>query len=214
VPVTPPDGAKVLMQFENGTPLLLEQSLGRGRVLTFASPLSREWNDLAIHPLFVRFVAESARYLAGVQAGAATATAGEAVDADPTGRGGGQVFDPAGRRALVLQGSPDALRLVPDQPGFYEVRGGGRSHYIAVNPDPRESMPARLDADTIGRWKALQSVAGPPSGGAPGEVAGPAPVPGRLVPVWFWLLLAAALLAIVESLVANGHLHVLRERHG
>lgn len=206
VPVVAPEGATVLVRFENGTPLLLEQSPGRGRVLSFASPLSRDWNDLAIHPLFVRFVAESVRYLAGVQPGAAMATVGEAMDADPGGRGGGQVFDPDGRRALVLQGSTGGQRLVPERPGFYEVRGGGRSRYIAVNPDARESQLQRMDADTLARWQALASA-------APQQVnAATSPVPARLVPVWFWLLLAAALLAVLESLVANDHLHVLRER--
>jgi hypothetical protein len=32
------------------------------------------------------------------------------------------------------------------------------------------------------------------------------------VPVWFWLLLLAAVLAFIEPLVANGHLTVKREQ--
>ena len=205
VPLVAPEGATVLMKFQNGSPLLLEQPIGRGRVLTLTSPLAREWNDLAIHPLFVRFVAESAVYLAGARAEAATALVGSAVDADLSGRGG-QVFDPAGRRALVLEGTAGSPRLIPDQPGFYEVRGGGRSDYIAVNADPRESRLERLDAAAVERWEALRSSAVPTS-----TVEAPEQ-PSRLIPVWFWLLLGAALLAFLEPVVANYHLHVLRER--
>jgi hypothetical protein len=35
-----------------------------------------------------------------------------------------------------------------------------------------------------------------------------------LLPVWFWMLLAAALLAFAEPLVANYHLKVQREKRG
>ncbi len=50
VATTPPEGARVLMRFTNDTPLMWEQPLGSGRLLVFASPLDRQWNDLAIHP--------------------------------------------------------------------------------------------------------------------------------------------------------------------
>jgi hypothetical protein len=133
------------------------------------------------------------------------------VDADPSGRGGGQVFDPAGQRALVLQGTAGSLRLVPTQPGFYEVRGGGRSDYIAVNPDPRESRLEPLDAAAVERWLALRAQATPAGDVAAGAAAAPADA-GRVIPVWFWLLLGAALLAFFEPLMANYHLSVLRER--
>jgi hypothetical protein len=38
--------------------------------------------------------------------------------------------------------------------------------------------------------------------------------PAPLLPVWLWMLFAAALLAFVEPLVANYHLGVRRERRG
>ena len=220
VPVQAPRDATVLMRFENGTPLLLEQQMQTGKLLTFASPLDRAWNDLAIHPLFVQFVAEATAYLAGARTEAATATVGVALESDLARRGGGQVFDPAGKRTVMLDGTtPDGKargpRLVPELPGYYEVRGGGRSDFIAVNVDPRESALTRLDEAARARWLALKS--GPTPSVDP-QAAG-SEIPGkqvqgartRLIPVWFWLLLAACLLAFVEPLVANYHLHVLRE---
>ena len=116
----------------------------------FASPLDREWNDLAIHPLFVRFVAEATAWLAGARFDAASATVGLALDASSLRRGGAQVFDPRGERTAMLGGAAEELRWVPDLPGFYELRGGGRSDYVAVNPDPRESRLAPLDQGGAG----------------------------------------------------------------
>ncbi len=220
VPVVAPEGARTLIEFENGSPLLVEQRVERGKLLLLASPLSREWNDLAIHPLFVRFIAESAVYLAGARSEAATALIGSAIDTDLAGRGGGQVFDPQGKRATML-GSGEATRLVPDQPGFYEVRGGGRSDFIAVNTDPRESALAGLAPESVERWRALAGAATSASatvgaGSAGSTPAGPTPAaaagPTQTIPIWFWLLLAAAVLAFLEPLVANLHLNIQRER--
>jgi hypothetical protein len=206
VAVVAPDEARVLMRFENGTPLMLEQSVGQGRLLLFASPLDRQWNDLAIHPLFVRFVAEATAWLAGTRTDAATATVGTALDASLLRRGGGQVFDPAGRRASLLGGA-STLQWVPEMPGFYEVRGGGRSDFIAVNVDARESNLARWDDASRARWLALQPPAQP---SAPAVAT--ASATEQLIPVWFWLLLAATVLAFLEPVVANVHLNVRRER--
>jgi hypothetical protein len=60
-----PEGWSVIARFSNGTPALLERSLGEGRVLLFASDLDRQWNDFPLHPSFVPFAIETARYTAG-----------------------------------------------------------------------------------------------------------------------------------------------------
>ena len=106
----------------------------------------------------------------------------------------------------MLGGGEDSLRWIPELAGIYEVRGGGRSDFIAVNTDARESMLAPLDEAARERWLALQR----PAGAEAGPV-GSASATERLVPIWFWLLLAAAALAFVEPLVANYHLGVRRE---
>jgi hypothetical protein len=186
---------------------MLEQARGSGRMLVFASPLDRQWNDLAIHPLFVRFVAEATAWLAGARFDAASASVGLPIDASSLRRGGGQVFDPRGERTSMLGGDQQGLRWVPELAGFYEVRGGGRSDFIAVNTDPRESLLVPLDAQARERWLALQRTLAEAS--ATG--ASTASATERLVPIWFWFLLAAVALAFVEPLVANYHLSVRRE---
>ena len=92
--------------------------------------------------------------------------------------------------------------------GFYELRGGGRSDYIAVNVDPRESRLARWDEDARQRWLALQDLERTAANAGPGVSA-----PGeRVFPLWFWLLFGAAVLAFMEPLLANYYLNVRRER--
>jgi hypothetical protein len=206
VPVEAPEGSQVLMRFENGTPLMIEQPLGQGKLLVFASPLDRQWNDLAIHPLFVRFVAEATAYLSNTRADAAGATVGTAMNADALREGGGQVFDPQGRRATML--GKGSAQWVPDMAGFYELRGGGRSDYIAVNVDPRESRLARWDAEARQRWLDLQNL----ERTAANAGSGVSPTGERVFPLWFWLLFGAAVLAFMEPLLANYYLNVRRER--
>jgi hypothetical protein len=206
VPVEAPEGSRVLMRFENGTPLMIEQSMGQGKLLVFASPLDRQWNDLAIHPLFVRFVAEATAYLSNTRADAAGATVGTAMNADALREGGGQVFDPQGKRATMLGKS--SAQWVPDMAGFYELRGGGRSDYIAVNVDPRESRLGRWDEEARQRWLDLQN----PERTAANAGSGVSPTGERVFPLWFWLLLGAAVLAFMEPLLANYYLNVRRER--
>jgi len=207
VPVTPREGEQVLLRLDDGSPLLLEQRLGNGRVLTLASALDRSWNDLAIHPQFLRFVAEATAWLSGSRAEGVTATVGQVVTVSLGGRAGAQVFAPDGRRALMLEGTAGELRLAPDQPGYYELRGGGRSEWIAVNTEPRESLLARLPPERLAQWRALRAQPVPPTD----AVAAPAS-PGSWLPLWFWCLLAAAALAFIEPLVANYHLAVRREQ--
>ena len=50
--------------FSSGTPALLEQVIGNGRVLLFASDVDRRWNDFPLHGTFVPFVQEALHYVA------------------------------------------------------------------------------------------------------------------------------------------------------
>jgi len=203
---------RVLLRLASGQPLLVERTIDSGRVLLLTSPLDRDWNDLALHPLFVRFLGDATTWLAGIRVDAANAVVGGLLTASLGDRAGAQVFDPQGRRALTLDESAGNLRFSPDQAGFYEVRGGGRSDFIAVNVDARESDLARLPPEAIERWRALATLASAATPAPEAAAAGAEPVP--LLPVWFWLLIAAALLAFAEPLVANYHLGVQREKRG
>ena len=209
VAVEPQDGDAALIRFEDGRPLLIERHVGAGRLLVLTSPLDREWNDLAIHPLFVRFIGEAARYLTSAAA-APNALVGSVLPLGVNASNGAQVFDPRGRRATALGDTTERPRILADQVGFYEVRGGGRSDWIAVNADPRESDLSPLSADSVSQWTRMQKPM-VPAATAPTQTAQAAAGDGaNQKSIWPWLLLIAVTLAFIEPLVANSHLHVRR----
>jgi hypothetical protein len=54
---------RVVARFTDGAPALAERPAGAGKVLLFASDVDRRWNDFPLHPAFVPFTQEVARYL-------------------------------------------------------------------------------------------------------------------------------------------------------
>lgn len=199
------DADKVLITHDDGSPLLIERALGAGRMLVLTEPVDRAWNDLAIHPLFVQFIASAARYLIGPDASAASATVGSTVMTGLTAAGGGQIFDPQGKRVLGL-GEAGAERLVPDQVGFYEVRSNDGVRWLAVNVDARESDLTPLRAAFLQRWQT--TLVRRPAATAPAAAAQTDAAPRALGPGLMWF---AALLLLAELLLANRYLAVRRE---
>jgi hypothetical protein len=66
--VTTSGGARVLARFTNGLSALVEQPVGKGRLMIFASDVSNQWNDFPRQPTFVPFVLETLTYLTGGRA--------------------------------------------------------------------------------------------------------------------------------------------------
>ena len=201
---------KALITYENGTPLLIERTIGPGHMLVLTAPVEREWNDLAIHPLFVRFIAEAARYLVRGDASAASTTVGSVVLTGLTATGGGQIFDPRGERVLGLAQTAAADRLIPDQTGFYEIRGNDGVRWIAVNVDARESDLTPLPASFVQRWRAMQvrQAAATNVAAVVAATSSADEKPRSLGPAVLWL---AALLLLAELLLANRYLAIRRE---
>lgn len=196
---------EVLISLDDGAPLLIERSLGDGRVLLFTSSLDRQWNDLAVQPVFVPLVAGLANHLLGGAGFTSEAELGSTLALRAMGMQGGQIFDPAGDPALGLGGGTDDVLL--DQIGFYELVGGGRTELVAVNFDTRESDLAPMGTDTIERWQGLGRGIEQAALDA-GAAAGPgAEVP---VPLGPWLLALLVVVFVVESWVGNWHLRVRR----
>ena len=200
-PVVPAPEDTVLVALETGAPLLLERSVGAGRVLVYASSLGRDWNDLPLQPVFVPLVAGIADHLLGGAGFSSEAALGSTLAVRAMGMQGGQIFDPSGGRALGLGGTDDVLL---DQTGFYEIAGGGRTELVAVNFDSRESDLTAADSATVERWQGLgQQVTG---AAVAGSVA-PEPV---LTPIGRWLLLLLLVAVVMETWIGNWHLRVRR----
>ena len=181
-----------------GMPVLMEQRLGAGRMVTLLTALDREWSTLVLHPAFVGFVANAVDYLAG-----GFARAGHAGEPLPVTSGSVQLFDAQGVRVLALGdttgGSGHVLRVA--EPGLYTVRTPGRETLLAVNVDPRESDLAPMPAELLLRWRtAAQRVAGPAVAGPVAQAATGEPTGTPLGPMLLALGLA---LLLVESAAAN-----------
>jgi len=199
------DADRVMLSLVDGTPLLVERTLGSGRVLLFTSSLDREWNDLPVQPSFVPLMAGIANYLLGGAGFTSEADLGSTLAPRALGFTGAQVFDPRGEAALGLGAGGDDVLL--DQVGFYEVVGGGTTELVAVNFDPRESDLSRVDPATLERWQGLGVRPGERVAAPVAQAGGEERVPMSLGP---WLVMALLALVVMESLVGNWHLRIRR----
>jgi hypothetical protein len=68
-PLDVAEDARVLARFFDDTPALVERTVGKGRVIWFASSCDLEWGDWARSPLFVPLVHQMLGYLTGLNEG-------------------------------------------------------------------------------------------------------------------------------------------------
>lgn len=202
VSIEPGDDDDVLMQLDNGEPLLIEQRRGDGRLLLMLSAVDNRWNDLPVHPVFVGFMLETASYLSDRIDGDAVYLAGDSLPLSATGSAAGQVVDPDGNSVLSLADTAAARVIRLDKPGVYEVYTGEGRNLVAVNIDPRESDLARISDETLERWRDVTYSVEPGAAGAGAQIA------AEPLALWPWLLMLLAVFLIAESALANVQLNM------
>lgn len=206
---------RVAARLSDGTPLLLDRSLGEGHLLVFTTGFDNLTNDLPLHPVFVAFVDRVSRYLSGtdrlsgsrrvdsyLQLRAAAAPAANAASVE--------VVDPDGKRPLSLAESRAAQGVRLDRAGFYQVRfASGKDAVIGVNPDRQESDLQPMPADMQELWSGSSAA----SSNTAAESANAAALrPGtRPVSLWWWVMLLALLVAVAETVLASGYMGTQRE---
>ncbi|NIR34565.1 MAG: hypothetical protein GWO22_00545, partial [Actinobacteria bacterium] len=219
----PSDSAAILARFDDGSVALAELRRGRGRVLVWTSSLDAWWNDLALQPVFLPFVHRLAEYLGGRTEAVPWFVTGQVVDlADPEAletaglvsseaaglaEGLDQVaIAPSGdTRSLPAADGPRYLPL--EEHGFYTVRQPGsdpdRPFVMAVNVDLEESDLTRIDPQEL--VLQIEAATAPPDDGpALGEALElRREDQERRQSVWRWLLLAALILLIGETVLSN-----------
>lgn len=201
-----PGGARVPAKLSDDTPLLIDKPIGDGRVLVFASALDNLANDFPLHVAFVPFIEQTSHYLGGLDDTPANYTVGSFVDLRSAREKGGavEVIGPDGQRALSLSESTKAQTLALTHEGFYDIRRpSGRHELAAVNPDRRESDFTIVPAETLQLWEN--------TGKAPVENAPGAEPVHESIDLWWYVLLAALILAVAESVLGNRHLAVDKE---
>jgi hypothetical protein len=196
--------SRVLARLNDGTPLVLEQAIGEGKVMAFASTFDNTANDLPLHAAWVPFVQRSAEYLGGEGGDQpVNVTADSYIELRASGdkTGAAEVLLD-GRRLLSLEEAAAARNFAVHKEGFYEVKtASGRRSLIAVHADRRESDLAVIPKETLDLWKATGSDEN--ASGASASVDQGDKKPWGLWPILLLILLGVA---IAESIVADRHL--------
>ena len=203
-----PGNARVAARLTDGTPLLIDQPMGQGRIVVFASTFDNVANDFPLHASFVPFVEQTARYLGRLEGGPASVPVGAFAELRDSREKGAaiEVLDPKGQRALSLAEGARAENIQFTETGFYEIhRPNGQDETVAVNADRRESDLAPAPAETVSLW---QNTAQGSTGTGPDS---PAEESRRRLSLWWYVMIAALALSVGESLLGNRHLKVDKE---
>jgi Aerotolerance regulator N-terminal/von Willebrand factor type A domain len=203
-------GARVIARLGDQTPLLLEKRIGEGRVVLLTSGLDNLTNDFPLHPAFVPFIEQTARYLAGSerQGGARAVDAYLELRSARERAQGVEVTDPDGRRPLTLGEAASAQSFQLTEAGYYHLRlANGRQNEVAVNADPKESNLDVIPGDVLSLWQGK----GGPSQEAKVPAANTAAAHKTPQSLWWYVLLLGLCAAIAESVVASRHLGTQRE---
>jgi hypothetical protein len=198
--------ARVVAKLTDQTPLLLDQQMGEGHVVVFASTFDNIDNDFPLHSSFVAFIDQTARYLARMDSGPPSVM----VDAfaelrDSKEKGAAvDVVDPKGDRALTLDEATKAQNIQFTMAGFYDIRRpNGRNELVAVNADRRESDLTPTAPDTLSLWQNTANGTADAEGAATGDQ--------KPLSLWWYVMLAVLALTVAESLLGNRHLSVDNE---
>jgi hypothetical protein len=204
-----PGDSRVIVRLGDQTPLLMEKRIGEGRVVLFTSGLDNLTNDFPLHPAFVPFIEQTARYLAGSerQGGAFPVDAYlELRNAKEKGQGV-EVTDPEGKRPLTLGEAASAQSFQLTEAGYYQLRlANGRQNEVAVNADPKESNLDVIPEDVLALWQGKGAQASQDAG-APNPTA-PRKTPESL---WWYIMLLVFASAVAESVLASRYLGTQRE---
>ncbi len=213
-------GTDVLARFDDGAVALAEVRVGEGRVIVWTSGLSNSWNDFPVQPVFLPFVHQLTKYLAGYAPDRTWFTAGEVVDlsvfptafasALPAATGSAEAEDrelvvelPSGDRSVRHIGE-DARYLTLEEQGVYRVRvlgdDDGPAGMVAVNVSPDESDLTYVDPEELA--SAVTRSASGERGTSLSATLTPAERERRQG-LWWYLLLAALIVLVAETTISN-----------
>jgi hypothetical protein len=203
-----PGDARVAVRLTDQLPVLLEKKMGEGSVLLFTSGLDNLANDFPLHPIFVPFVEQTARYLSGTEnrSGARTVDSFLELRSSKEQSVSVEVVDPDGHRPLSLKEASSAETYQLTRAGFYELQlANGRHDILGVNPERSESNLEVIPDETLALWR------GGSGGAAQSAAASQTEAQTKPFSVWWYIMILALATALAESLVANRYLGVQQQ---
>ena len=205
--ILPTATEKVLAKFVDGSPLLLEERVGEGRVLTFVGTLDNSSSDFPLHASYLPFVVQSGLYMAGASDNPSSVVVGTPATLrhSKTETAAADVIGPTGKHELALAEATKALSFALENAGFYEVQSAnGRRALVAVHPDRRESDLTVIPDETLVLWRNTGSMN--PAGKTVSSQSSTTPWS-----LWRYVLMLVLIAAIVESVFATRYLKEERE---
>ena len=199
--------ARLIARFADGSPLLLEQPAGEGKILVLASTLDNSANDFPVHASFLPFVVQTGAYLSGAEETPSSVAVGSPIALRRT-QGqttAADVIGPDGKHELSLREAARALSYDLPSEGFFEVqRADGRRAVFAAHADRRESDLTPIPAETLELWRNTGSNAVDPATGATDQETKP-------YSLWRYVLALVLLAALVESIFASRYMRGERQ---
>ncbi len=200
-----PGSARIVARLTDETPLLVDERLGAGHILVFASTLDNVANDFPLHASFVPFIGQTANYLGRLDAGPSAVTVGSFEELRDAGQKAAavDVLDPKGERVFSLAEAAIAQNIQFTMDGFYDIRRpNGRNELVAVNADRRESDLTPAAPETLRLWQNTASGI---------AASGQAASEQSRLSLWWYVMLAVLACALAESWLGNRHLSVDKE---
>jgi hypothetical protein len=199
--------SRVLLALSEGAPLLLERTLGRGRVYLWTAGLGGHWHSMVVHPTYPVFwirmlqqAADRRRFARNLQPGAPILLRVETPRA--------KVVRPDGEE-VILQTTPVGGQRVlrydeTEEPGRYDIRTDlasqqpGRLRHVALQTAESDLRPPPPEVT-----EAFAAAAGAPFYRNEQELiaAVGAEYPGRTL--WAWWALVAALCLLLEAALSR-----------
>lgn len=204
-----PGNSRVIARLTDLTPLLLEQKIGEGRVLLLTSGLDNLTNDFPLHPVFVPFVEQTARYLSGTERRSGSRLVDTFLELRTAKEQAVsvEIVDPDGRKPLSLKEATTAQSYQLTSAGFYQLRlADGRQDLIGVNADRRESDLSVISDDVLSLWRGNAN--SDPQQSSP---AGRQKEEEKPYSIWWYAMLLVLAAAVAESLLASRYLGTQRE---
>ncbi|MEM1354035.1 MAG: BatA and WFA domain-containing protein [Planctomycetota bacterium] len=207
---SPHDYTRVLLNFEDGSPAVGQIPVGLGTLVVCNFSPALNASDLGKYGSFVALTHALVDELMPQFGGSSPVFAGL-----PLTFGNIAGYDPAGPTPVVI--GPDGAVIADagiqtlgdlpvatvrraEQVGFYEVNQGGRTLALAaVNTDPRESDPRRMDeGELTRRFAEAGTIARQVDAQATGGL-----LELRGTPLWGWMAMAAMALLAMEMMVVG-----------
>jgi hypothetical protein len=188
--------SQVLATYSDGAPAVAVARRGKGRVALFTSTVDRDWSDFPIRTSFLPLMQRFAAYLTGSleEREEQKVRVGETLALRPEGSQAISAVKGPDGSDVEHKAQPDGTVLVGpvEQPGTFSVLGGDGKPVpalaFAATLDPAESDLSRLPQDALSAHFGEETVK-----------ASSADAERPPVPLWTWLIVAAAIAFFFEG---------------